>query len=150
MKLFSAFAVFAVLGVAAIVLAESSSTSEPRLKPNSATGGVTRYEIHGEGNDRMMLDRITGQTWVLKTVLRAPTEADPAPIVVWFPVPKADNKLSESILQSRISQLKQFADMDIEHSRAHLAEREKEYGSDHPEVIGLKAELKVFSEGRCA
>jgi hypothetical protein len=148
MKSISPFAIIVVVGIAAFVLAESPSANDSRSEPADVTEDVTRYEMHGEGEERMMLDRKTGQTWELRTVLSAPTSADPKPIVVWFPIPRADDKLSQSILQARISQLNHFADSEFEEAKRHITELEKELGADDPSVVIHKEELKIYSEAR--
>ncbi len=109
-------------------------------------GGEARYTILGEGDSRLLFDTQSGDTWVLRTVLKAVHDMDPAPIAVWFPIPRADAQLSKAIVKSRLKQLEIFGNEELKHPKKYLAEQESEHGSDHPRVLHAREALDFSAE----
>ncbi|MCA8999289.1 MAG: hypothetical protein KDA80_20010 [Planctomycetaceae bacterium] len=140
MKTYLPLAVITAFGIAAFGFAESSSRSQGETQFSAGTVGP-RFQILGEGEQRLLLNTETGETWMMKTMIPATSELDSSNVVVWFPIPKADPQLCEAVVRSKTMQLDSLLNEDLETLRHRLEEEQSMYASDHPRVLHAKKEL---------
>ena len=139
MRSFAPFVLIAAVAVAACVFADSTPKKKGRSEPSAAS---PRFAIHGDGENRLMFDCQTGETWIMKTVLPAIAEADPSPIVVWFRVPLANDSLTMAVINNRSAQLTAYNDGEATNLSKFLAEKETELGKDHPDLVKQREEME--------
>ena len=139
MKSYTPLVLIAAVGVVAFAFADSSPNRGVHSEPAAAG---PRFAIHGDGDNRLMFDNQTGETWIIKTVVPAMTDLNPSPMAVWFPVPLANDSLVREVLNKRSTELTTNLDGEAENMSRFLAEKEAELGADHPDLLKQGKEIE--------